>query len=210
MSESAKLIEPSRTAVLLIEFQKEWLEDDGKINHLMEDRDQFRAAIEGGRRLLALARKTGLPVIHSGLRFMDGHPELGEDGLGLRGAIKRFGTFPVDGKGSEFAEGFEPLPGEFVPTGRTGGSAFAGSNLDFFMKSNRLDTLLIGGFALHVCVESTLRAGHDLGYDCLLVEDAVSAFTNDQRRHVLEDVVHHYGATTTLSDLEHSLKMEAA
>ena len=27
--------------------------------------------------------------------FPSGHPELGKDGLGLRGAIKTFGTFPV-------------------------------------------------------------------------------------------------------------------
>jgi len=73
------------------------------------------------------------------------------------------------------------------------------------MKANRLNTLLIGGFALHVCVESTLRAGHDIGYDCLIVTNAVAAFTPEQRKHVLEEVVHHYGENITLAQLREQL-----
>lgn len=201
MSELTKVIDPKDTAVLLIEFQKEWIEADGKINHLMEDRQQFETAQRVGKELLEFGRDKGLQIIHSGLRFTDGHPELGHDGLGLRGAIKRFGTFPINGKGSEWAAGFEPKAGEFVPYGRTGGSAFAGSNLDGFMKANRLNTLLIAGFAMHVCVESTLRHAHDLGYDCIIVTDATSAFNAEQRRHVIEDVIHHYGEAATLDEL---------
>ncbi len=205
MKRDPKPIDPSRTAVILIEFQKEWLEDDGKINHLMEDRPQFQAAQQGGKALLAFAREKGITVIHSGLRFSEGHTELGDDGLGLRGAIKTFGTFPVDGKGSQFAEGFEPQAGEFVPTGRLGGSAFAGSNINSILHNNRIDTLLIAGFALHVCVESTLRDAHDRGYDAYIIPEATAAFTAAQRDHVLDHVVHHYGLNLSLEELEAQL-----
>jgi len=194
-------IDPTDTAILLIEFQREWLDEDGKINPLMKDRAQFDSAIKGGQRLLAYGRENNIQIVHSGLRFQAGYPELGHDGLGLRGAIKRFGTFPMDGKGSQWGDGFAPHEGEFIVHGRTGGSAFAGSNLDVFLRANRINTLLIGGFALHVCVESTLRHGHDLGYDCLIVEEAVAAFTAEQRAHVLQHVVHHYGATVTLKSM---------
>lgn len=189
------------TAVLLIEFQNEWLIPSGKINRLMQDRSQFEKAIKGGRKLLKLSRERKLQIIHSGLRFQPGHPELGKYGLGLRGAIKHFNTFLIGDKGSQWGEGFEPKDGDFVVSGRTGGSAFSGSNLDAYLKANRISRLLIGGFALHVCVESTLRHGHDLGYDCYIVEDAVSAFTPKQRSHVISEVIHHYGATTTVAKI---------
>ena len=202
MSDTTRMPNLDETAIVLIEFQKEWLEPDGKINRLMEDRRQFDEAVEGGRKLLALGRERGMKVIHCGLRFQQGHPELGENGLGLRGAIKRFGTFPIDGKGSQFGDGFEPREGEFVVYGRTGGSGFAGSNLDAYLKANRIHSLLIAGFALHVCVESTLRHGHDLGYDCWVVKDATAAFTSAQRDHVIDHVVHHYGESVTTDDLQ--------
>ena len=147
MSSLTKVIDPTDTAIVMIEFQREWLDADGKINKLMLDRSQFEAAVGGARELLALGREHGIKIVHAGLRFQPGHPELGEKGLGLRGAIKRLGTFPLEGKGSQWGEGFEPQSGEFVVYGRTGGSAFGGSNLDPYLKANRINTLLIAGFA---------------------------------------------------------------
>lgn len=50
---------------------------------------------------------------------------------------------------------------------------------------------------LHVCVESTLRHGHDLGCDVTVVEDAAPAFTAARRDHVLIHVVPHFGSGIT-------------
>jgi nicotinamidase-related amidase len=162
---------------------------------------QFEAAIEGGRRALAAARSARLPIAHCGLRFQAGYPEFGGgSGHGLKGAIPRVGTFPIDGVGSEFGEDFQPAPGEFIVYGRTGASGFAGSNLDVWLRGNRIDTVVLAGFALHVCVESTLRAGHDLGYEMVVLSDATAAFSAEQRAHVLDHVVHHYGSHTTVDD----------
>lgn len=194
-----------RAALVLIEFQREWLDETGKINHLVQDRTQFHTAVAGGERALAAARRHGLPVVHVGLRFTEGHPELGVASGGLRAAIKRVGSFPVAGSGSEIPPPFTPRPGEFVVTGRTGASGFAGSNLDSYLRNNRIDHLYLAGFALHVCVESTLRAGHDLGYTVTVVEDATTAFTAEQRAHVLDHVVHHFGDRVTADEFEKRL-----
>ncbi|MGN6222943.1 cysteine hydrolase [Pseudoxanthomonas sp.] len=192
-----------RAAVLLIEFQNEWLAPDGKLNGLVQDRAQLADAVAAGTRLLDAARASGVPVIHSGLRFDPGHPELGGARYGLREAIPRAGTFR--GAGAEFFGPFQPAPGEFVASGRLGASAFAGSNLNSYLRNRGIDTLLIAGFALHVCVESTLRAAHDLGYETILVEDASAAFNAAQRRHVLDEVVHHFGHAMSSGEVIHVL-----
>lgn len=188
------------SALILIEFQREWLGDDGKIRHLMQDREQFKSAIEGAKRALGAARQHGMPVVHCGLRFQKGYPELGQGLHGLRAVIPRVGTFPADDKGSEFVEPFVPKSDEFVVQGRIGGSGFAGSNLDAYLRNQRTDTIYLAGFALHVCVESTLRHGHDLGYNVVVLENACAAFTPGQRKHVLEDVTHHYGGRITVDE----------
>jgi nicotinamidase-related amidase len=56
------------------------------------------------------------------------------------------------------------------------------------------------GYALHVCVESTLRTAHDLGYDAILIEDACSAFTAQQKTYVLGEIVHHFGTSIKKND----------
>jgi nicotinamidase-related amidase len=192
---------PTSRALVLIEFQREWLDPAGKINHLMADREQFDAAVGNGARALAAARLGGWPVIHVGLRYAQGHPELGRAEHGLRAAIKAAGTFAANGPGSEFPPPFAPRPGEFVVSGRLGASAFSASNLDAYLRNNGISQLLLCGFALHVCVESTLREAHDRGYDAVLIEDATAAFSAEQRRHVLEEVVHHFGSRTTVDEL---------
>ncbi|MBW4579531.1 MAG: hypothetical protein KME42_08165 [Tildeniella nuda ZEHNDER 1965/U140] len=45
-----------QSALILIEFQQEWLDEDGKINHLMHDREQFHSAIAAAKQTLETAR----------------------------------------------------------------------------------------------------------------------------------------------------------
>lgn len=182
-----------RTALVLIECQNEWLGPDALLQTVIEDRLQFTHAQTAAKSLLNKAREANIAVGHAGLRFQTGYPELGEKGFGLRGAIQHYGTFPEGGPGSDFAAGFEPEPKEFIVHGRVGSSAFAGSNLDHWLRNNEINTLILAGFALHVCVESTLRAGHDLGYSCYIAKDATAAFTTKQYEHVLSDIVPHFG-----------------
>lgn len=195
-------IDPGRTALVLIECQNEWLAPNGKLQVVIEDRPQFERAAKGALTLLQLARDAQLSVAHVGLRFAKGHPEMGAGGFGLRGAIKQFGTFPSASPASEFAPGFTPRTGEFVVHGRVGGSAFAGSNLDIWLRNNAIDTVILAGFALHVCVESSLRAAHDLGYFSYVAQDATAAFNSAQRKHVLDDVVPHFGKALSNAQLQ--------
>ncbi|MET9905329.1 isochorismatase family protein [Streptomyces sp. NPDC006476] len=55
--------------------------------------------------------------------------------------------------------------------------AFQGTDLDAVLRERGVTTLVFGGIATNLGVESTARAAGDLGYDLVFVEDAMSAFT---------------------------------
>lgn len=188
------------SAIVFIEFQREWLDPAvGTLNTFLEDRDQLTTAVAGARQALAAARAAGtVQVVHCPLVVSPGYPELGPATLGLRAAIQQAGTWL--GAAGEFAPGFEPDDGELVVRGRAGASGFAGSNLDTLLRRHGIHRIYLAGFALHVCVESTLRDGHDLGYEMAVLDDASAAFTATQRRHVLGEVVHHFGTHLTVDD----------
>ncbi len=189
-----------RSAVLFIEMQNEWLAANGRIRPLMTDTVQFQGAAAAAQRLLDGTRAVDARIVHAGLRFSAGYPELGEARQGLRAAIPQAGTFPKQGDGSRFADGFEPHDGEFVVRGRIGASAFSGSNLDAYLRNNRVERLYLAGFALHVCVLATAWQAHDLGYDVNVVADACAAFTRPQRQVVVEEIVPHLGGVTTVNE----------
>lgn len=187
-----------QSALLLIEFQNEWLSENGKLQHLFQDRQQFVDSIANAEQALLAAREINFPVIHSGLAFTENYPELGMAKYGIRSAIRQRNTFL--GVGSNFPEPFKPKANEFLVTGRIGSSAFAGSNLDQYLRNNHIGTLYLMGYAMHVCVESTLRAAHDLGYETILIEDASAAFTTEQKQYVINEVVHHFGRSMTTKE----------
>ncbi|MFI6010841.1 isochorismatase family protein [Streptomyces sp. NPDC051243] len=54
---------------------------------------------------------------------------------------------------------------------------FQGTGLDDRLRERGVATLVFGGIATNLGVESTARAAADLGYDLVFVEDAMTAFT---------------------------------
>ncbi|MFE7170615.1 isochorismatase family protein [Streptomyces sp. NPDC057616] len=54
---------------------------------------------------------------------------------------------------------------------------FQGTDLHERLREHGVRTLVFGGIATNLGVESTARAAGDLGYDLVFVEDAMSAFT---------------------------------
>lgn len=189
-----------KSALVLIECQNEWLSPQGKLQRLIEDKESFDQSARNIEKALQYARSTGMPVAHVGLRFQKGYPELANGRGGLHKAIPIFGTFAMHESGCEFYEPLKPAEGEFVVTGRTGASGFAGSNLDIWLRNNHIEEVFLAGYATHVCVESTLREAHDKGYHPCLISDACSAFNQLQQDYVLKHVVHHFGEHISLTE----------
>lgn len=204
MPEDLKAFDKKRTALVFIEFQAEWIGSQGVLfDRLVKDKGPFRAAVDRAAEVLKGARQADWTIVHAGLDFR-GDPTYrlfagGEGVLGLRAGIPKAGTWT--GEGAAHVPPFVPLPGEFATLGRSGASVLKHSNLDAFLRNNRIDTLLLMGFATHVCVESTLREAHDLGLNAWVVEDGCAAFTQAQHDHVLSEVVHHFGGRITSADL---------
>lgn len=64
-----------------------------------------------------------------------------------------------------------PLEGEKVIS-KNEANSFNGTDLLSFLKENKIKNLIIAGMQTHMCVEAATRAGYDLGFKCLVVEDA--------------------------------------
>ncbi|WP_228405955.1 cysteine hydrolase [Chryseobacterium sp. YR221] len=190
-----------KSALILIETQNEWMHEEGKLyNALVTDKDMMHNSMANIEKILDHARKNNIKIIHVGLRFEKGYPELANGKSGLRKAIPNAGTFPINEFGSQFYETVQPIENEFVVTGRVGASGFTGSNLDVYLRNNKIENLYLVGYATHVCVESTLREAHEKGYNTFLISDGTSAFNRTQQDYVINEVVHHFGEHLTTKE----------
>ena len=185
-------------ALILIEYQNEWISPKSKLNALIKDREQFEASVKNSKLILAEARKRKIPVIHVTMTLEPSYKIFGQADYGLRSAIPKAKTWL--GTQADIHSDFKPISGEYVIRERSGASAFAGTTLDSYLRNNKINEIYITGYALHVCVESTLRQAHDLGYKTNVIYDASSAFTKEQQTYFLNDIIHHYGHALSTTD----------
>jgi nicotinamidase-related amidase len=133
--------------VLVIDAQREYL--DGHLPLAGID-----AALVEGAQLLARARAAGTPVIHILHR-----------GAGI--------FFNPEGPGYQPIPSWQAQPGEAVIE-KTLANSFAGTRLLDALKSTGRERLIVIGFMTHNCVDSTVRAGVDLGYRSTVVAAATA------------------------------------
>ena len=71
----------------------------------------------------------------------------------------------------EINKNVEPLSTEKVIT-KTEVNSFKGTDLLEYLKKNNINRLIIIGMQTQMCIEAAVRAGHDLGFECVLIQDA--------------------------------------
>ena len=74
-------------------------------------------------------------------------------------------------KGFEIHANVAPINGEKVITKQEVNS-FQKTDLQEYLKSNAINRLVIIGMQTQMCLEGAVRAAHDFGYDCIVVQDA--------------------------------------
>jgi nicotinamidase-related amidase len=108
------------------------------------------------------------------------------------------GGFP---KGwSELADGLAEAS-DLKVTKRQWG-AFYGTDLDLQLRRRGVTTVVIGGIATNMGVESTARAAHEHGYAVVLAEDAVTTFSAEMHAFAFEHIFPHLGRVAKVDEIE--------
>ena len=80
-------------------------------------------------------------------------------------------------------------------------SAFQDTELDLWLKSAHVDTLIFTGVDTGICVDNTLMDGFNLGYDVILVEDATASSWPEICKATIMKVRGSYGWVLTTAQL---------
>jgi biuret amidohydrolase len=168
--------------LIIIDMQRDFIEPGGFGAALGNDVARLQACVPVIARLLAVARRLGMPVIHT----REAHrPDLadcppakrlrGEARLRI-GDVGPMGRLLVDGQpGNAIIESLAPIAGEVELT-KPGKGAFYATALQAILQQAGTTHLLFAGVTTEVCVQTTMREANDRGYNCLLVEDATESY----------------------------------
>lgn len=200
------LLDPARTAVVIIDMQRDFLEPGGFGETLGNDVSLLQKAVPAGARTLAAAREAGILVIHT----REGHrPDLSDAPPAkiARGApSKRIGDAGPMGRilirgepGHDIVEALYPEAGEPV-IDKPGKGAFHQTDLEQLLRNRGIDTLLVCGVTTEVCVHTTIREANDRGYRCIAIADACASYFPEFHRIGLEMIKAQGGIFGWVSD----------
>jgi nicotinamidase-related amidase len=174
--------ERGRTALLVIDMQRDFVEPGGFGELLGNDVSQLRAVIDPLQVVLRAMRAAGVWVIHT----REGHrPDLsdcspskiarGRLGCGI-GDVGPMGRVLVRGSyGHDIIDELKPEDGEPV-LDKPGKGAFFATDLDLMLRNRGITSLVVTGVTTEVCVATTVREANDRGFECLVLEDAVGSY----------------------------------
>ncbi|MFD8639830.1 isochorismatase family protein [Streptomyces zaomyceticus] len=130
---------------------------------------------------LPLAPRPGTDVLAAAARLADTFRTAGAPVVHIRVERPNIATQPP---GSELVPDLVD-DGEPVVVKRTIGG-FQDTGLHELLSALGATTLVLGGIATNLGVESTARAACDLGYELVFAEDAMSALTDAEHRATVE------------------------
>jgi nicotinamidase-related amidase len=188
LTELAELADPAHTALLLVDMQRDFIAPDGLFGQLGIDLSMYTESRPRLAALLSAARQAGALVVHiqnTALpdRMSDSPAQI-RFNLRMHEAARRDGPplqYTVPGTaGHEFVDEFTPLPGEPVVR-KYRSSAFWGTNLELLLRSNGIQTVVVGGCTTEGCVESTARDAMFNDHYVVIASDCVGS--DDREQH---------------------------
>ena len=200
----------SRTALVIIDMQRDFMEPGGFGETLGNDVSQLARAVQPIAAVLAVVRDAGLLVVHT----REGHlPDLSDappaklerGAPSLRiGDPGPMGRILIRGEaGHDIIPELYPLDSEIV-IDKPGKGAFYATELSDILRKYGIENLLVCGVTTEVCVNTTVREANDRGFECVLVEDCCGATDRSNHDHALKMIKMQggvFGAVTRSADL---------
>ena len=178
----AVALDLTRTALIIIDMQRDFLEPGGFGETLGNDVSLLGRAVAPCRSVLEAARAVGLLVIHT----REGHrPDLsdapkaklerGKPSMRI-GDPGPMGRILIRGEaGHDIIPELYPLTGEPV-IDKPGKGAFYATDLHSILRNHHIESLIVCGVTTEVCVHTTVREANDRGYRCIVPGDCCGSY----------------------------------
>jgi nicotinamidase-related amidase len=173
---------PGRTALIVIDMQRDFVEPGGFGAALGNDVTRLQAIIPAVAALLALFRARGWPVIHTREAHLPDLSDCPPAKIARGNAPLRIGESGTMGRllvrgepGNAIVPALAPRPGEWE-IDKPGKGMFWATGLHERLQAAGITHLVFAGVTTEVCVQTSMREANDRGYEGLLITDATESY----------------------------------
>lgn len=171
-SSMGDMLDPQRTALLIIDVQNDFVAPDGALGRAGMDLSAVPAAMTHVRTLIAAARGAGVPLVFARVITTPQTDTKAQKALALRSGygLDAIAICRKDSEGAQYYQ-ITPETGDIEIEKRLY-SCFFDTDLENILKRKNIDTLVLAGFSTNCCVESTARDGFHRDFNIFIAGDA--------------------------------------
>jgi len=200
---------PKFTALIYIEYQKEFCSEDGAL--YLKDEIERTGVMKNEKILINKARELGCMIVKVPMNYNPAF-EAHAEAFGIIYAVKGAKAFAKGTPGIEWHPDFTINEDEEVCIGKFGLDSFAGTNLNEILQRNNIRTVIVNGFLTNVCVESTTRTAYEYGYKVIVPNDCCCAKTKEQHEAAIDGTLPYFAwvqpSQEILDNLEYSKRFD--
>lgn len=186
-------LNPKETALVLIDLQQAIV---GRDLAPYKSKD----VVEKCARLADAVRKAGGTVFYVHVLMHEMPPQQPVDSPMQRPAQ------PPPPSASEIVPEAGYQPGKDVLIGKRQWGAFTATNLDQALRSRGLKTIIMGGIATNLGVESTARSAQEHGYALVFAEDAMSTMSAEMQEFAVKNIFPRLGLVRSSEEILKALE----
>jgi ureidoacrylate peracid hydrolase len=191
-------VDPATSRLLVIDVQNDFCAKGGWFDEYANDLTLIHRAVDRMVDFIDVARRAGVPPIFVRAiydRIYLSPPMLerhARTGLGIDHCHE--GTW-----GAEFFR-VEPAEGELVFT-KHRYSAFKDTELNAYLRAQRVENLILAGTTSNVCVESTARDAYMMDYHVVFLSDASATYQAEAHEATLANIRRAFGIVASTDEV---------
>ena len=192
-------------ALLIIDMQNGFVSKGGSYDLMGLNVSRYNEVVPTLKHLIAFCRKVKIPIFYSqAVREESGIDLLTRSHRILpRSREERIKRRPICIRGSwdaEIVDELKPSLDDHVVIKRRD-SVFQDTEVEVWLRSLGIDSIIFSGIDTSICVESSLRDAFNHGYDILLISDATASNNLDHYNSTLDNIRNYYGLVMNSDEL---------
>lgn len=190
-------------ALIVIDVQNGFVSKGGSYDLLGMSISPYQEVIPKIRHLIDICRSARIPIFYTqAIREPSGIDLLTKTHNILpRSREERIKKKPICVRGTwdaEIVNDLKPDENNDHVIIKRRDSAFHDTEIEVWLRSIGVDTLIFCGIDTSICVESSLRDAFNIGYDVILISDATTSNNKKHYESTLENVKEYYGLVMSI------------
>jgi nicotinamidase-related amidase len=186
-------IEPAKTALLLLHWQKDIAKPEFEHSRNMPERLAAANTIEHTMEVLQASREKGILVVYVNANHRPGFPELPAKRAPMFMNVASSGAHIRGSRGAEVIDELKPLENEII-VDNYNPSGFCYTDLDLILRNRGIIDLVLSGLSTNWVVETTARHGACLGYFIYTLSDCCNSSSDEMHNWPLANILPRLGA----------------